>query len=245
MAEPGLLVFAGKEVGAALLGWLLRRGDAVQRVIAATVDDAAILDLAAAHGVTAEVYGPETQPKLAAGPPYRWLLNLWSPHKLLPATLAIADRRLNVHPGLVPHGRGNDNAAWAIRLGQPAGVSLLEMTADWDAGGVWAEREVPCPLGTRGRELHQQLLRAAIELFQSAWPDLDRGSAEPRPQVGAAVMHTRRQTNLDRCRDGSESLPLSEAVRWALAHDFSPGTTAELTIDGRRYRVRLNLEELP
>jgi hypothetical protein len=244
---PGreLLVFAGKQVGHDLLEWLLDQGYPVARVIAATADDEC-LPLAAARGVPAEAYAGGLPGRLLdEGKRFGWLLNLWSPHKLAPATLTLAAHRLNVHPGRVPQCRGNDNAAWTIRLGQPAGVSLLEMTDAFDAGAVWAQREVDWPLGTRGRELHERLLAAAVALFMDAWPDLYAGRVTAQEQRGAVGSHTRKQTNADRCRAGGDSMRLEEMVRWALAHDFSPGTTAELTLDGRRYRLRLSLEPLP
>jgi hypothetical protein len=43
--------------------------------------------------------------------------------------------------------------------------------------------------------------------------------------------------------DADASMTLGEFVTWALAHDFSPGTTAEMACDGRRYKVRLHIEE--
>jgi hypothetical protein len=36
-------------------------------------------------------------------------------------------------------------------------------------------------------------------------------------------------------------MTLDEVVNWALAHDFSPGTTAEVTTaDGRCFRIRVD-----
>ncbi len=162
-----ILVFAGKVVGLDLVEFLFRGEYPVARVIAASKDDIPILLSAGRYGIPTEVYGPSTHQNLVdGGDRYRWLLNLWSPHLIRPNVLALADNRLNIHPSLVPDCRGNDNAAWTIRQGVRAGVSLLEMDATLDSGGVYAQREVAYEYPIRGSELQSRLLAAASAAFQ-------------------------------------------------------------------------------
>jgi hypothetical protein len=40
-------------------------------------------------------------------------------------------------------------------------------------------------------------------------------------------------------------MTLGEAARWMLAHDFHPGTTAELEQHGERFRLQLTVTKLP
>ena len=239
-----MLVFAAKEVGLELVVYLLEIDAPVQHVIVGTAADQELLGVAAAHGISAEVYTHETQSQLiAAGQRYEWLLNLWCPHILRPAVLALAEHRLNVHPSLVPHCRGNDNAAWIIRKGLPAGVSLIEMREVTDAGEVYVQEEVPYSLPIRGRELHERLQREVLALFKTHWQAIYAGEIVPKPQVGPVSQHTRRQTEADRVSEVSTRLSMEDFMRWILAHDFSPGTTAEVNYLGRTYKLKLSVEE--
>ena len=63
-------------------------------------------------------------------------------------------------------------------------------------------------------------------------------------QVGLASNHTRRMTDADRRLDGSTVMALKGFATWALAHDFAPGATAEVSLDGRRCRPTLNVDEI-
>jgi methionyl-tRNA formyltransferase len=240
-----ILVFAGRVVGLELVEFLLQGGYPVARVIAGSRDDTPILQSAAHHGIPAEVYGPSTQQGLVErGDRYRWLLNLWSSHVLKPHALALADKRLNIHPSLVPNCRGNDNAAWTIRRGVPAGISLLEMDATLDTGGIYVQREVAYEFPIRGSELHSKLLSAASALFKDEWPAIYSADVRPCRQGAAGSYHTRKQTDSDRMINWSDTVSVEELVSRALAHDFYPGTTAELIRDGICYRLRLSIENI-
>lgn len=241
MADKPLLVLAGGEVGRDALGFLLSRREPIGQVVAAHPGEAEIIALAEAADVECLAYAPGLQEKLAELR-WSWLLNLWSPHLIGPALLDAAERRLNLHPALVPHCRGNDCAAWAIRKGLPAGVSLLEMDAGVDTAPVWAQREVVFEPTWRGGELQATLRHALLELFIDEWPRLAAGMVEPAPQTGPASAHSRAETNADRLRDGAETDTLENWIRWALAHDFSPAIASEAQLGDRRYRLRLRLE---
>lgn len=242
-----ILVFASKQVGEELTGYLLNREDEVSRVIAGSSCDQKILQLAKKHAVPASVFDSDIEKSLVQrGERFEWLLNFWSPHLLSEKVLNLADYRVNVHPSLVPYCRGNDCAAWTIRTGAPAGVSLLEMTEDIDSGRVWAQRRVSYDWPIRGRELHDRLQEEAIQLFRETWPEILAGERLPeRPAREGGSYFTRADTEEDRHRRADEALgSIGEVVNWVLAHDFYPGTTAVIERGGTRYRVRVRLEPL-
>jgi len=237
------LVFAGKDVGKACLKFMIDRGaDEICAVFTGSAADEGILQMARSAGILTEPCSPEVLRRLVAGTDrYDWIINLWCPHLLPEAVLDLARRRLNVHPGLVPHCRGNDAAAWALRRDLPAGVSLIEMTADIDAGGVYAQRPVLRIAGERGRALHVRLQDEAVRLFEDEWPRIAGTVAPPASQEPGGSYFTRAMTERDRVRPASETWVLRDLVTWALAHDFSPGTTAEIQLDnGARYRVQVD-----
>ena len=239
-----ILLFAAKEVGLELTTYLLGIDAPIKRLIVGSAGDQEILDLARGRRIPAEVFTKKTQHQMAEeGIQYEWLLNLWCPHILRTDVLALANHRLNIHPSLVPYCRGNDNAAWTIRKGLPAGVSLIEMGEELDAGLVYAQNEVPYFFPARGSELHVRLQKEAVVLFKETWPAIYSGVVGLLPQTGPVSYHTRKQTEQDRVLDASVTLTLEDFLSWILAHDFYPSTTAEVRHRGLKYKLTLGVEE--
>lgn len=242
--NESILLFVSKQVSLEMVVYLLDINAPLKRVIVGSAADQEILDLVMAQQIPAEIYTDHTQSRLIEeGRAYKWLLNLWSPHILRPALLASATHRLNVHPSLVPHGRGNDSTAWAIRSRLPVGVSLIEICEGVDEGDVYVQREVPYSFPIRGRELHTSLQRESVALFKEFWPAIYSGVMVPQPQVGPISYHTRKQTERDRIADASVTMTLEDFLHWILAHDFSPGTTAEVRYQGKTFKLMLTIEE--
>jgi folate-dependent phosphoribosylglycinamide formyltransferase PurN len=243
--EPAsLLVFAGKRVGAALLCYLVERNEPIGQVIAASSADTRILDLCKRTGIRCDIFHEEIGERLAAANErFGWLLNLWSPHVIRSNVLALAEHRLNLHPSLVPHARGSDSSAWTIRKGLPAGVSLINITEVLDEGGVYAQKQLEVAFPLRGSDLHDRLQDEIIALFEATWPEIRSGKLLAIPQHEGGSYHRRKETNADRVREATSMSSLEEAVIWMLAHDFYPGTTAEMSLNGDRYRLRLAVEK--
>ncbi len=238
---PGCLVLASKEVGLACLKHIVSLNENIVHVFAGSTADEDIIALCRKNNIPCSLTSREAlQQFVEKGKKADWLLNFWSPHILSPDILAMAKRRLNVHPGLVPHCKGNDAAAWCIRKSLPAGVSLIEMDASVDTGRVYAQKEVAYGSTDTGKTLHLRLIEEAIALFVRDWASLRDGKREPAPQQSGGSYFTRKQTNADRIKAEDEKMTLGELATWARAHDFTPGTTAEIVMhDGTRYTVQV------
>jgi len=240
-----ILVFAGKRVGGESLRYLVDRKDPIDRVIVASDSDQDILALCREAGLAHDVFRADLMERLAAsGRRYDWILDLWSPHILRKSILDLAEKRANLHPSLVPHARGSDSTAWILRKGLPAGVSIVEMTEAIDGGDVYAQREIVVAFPTRGRALHERLQDEMIALFKQAWPAMLSGELSARPQPEGGSYHRRKQTDADRVQSENARMTVGEAVNWMLAHDFHPGTTAEIERGGHRFRLRLSIEKI-
>ena len=245
LSDEKILVLAGKQVGLDCLTHLIAAQAPIDQVVAGTTDDQAIVDLCQANGLAVTIYDKGLEETLSAnGGPWSWILSLWNPHILGARLLARASNTLNLHPALVPHCRGNDTAAWALAKTLPAGVSLLEMDEGVDTGGVWAQRPVEYTPLTRGRDLFQILQRDLTDLFKTSWADIFAGHANAQPQQGPVSAHTRKQTNKDRVRVLDDDSAEIRFLRWARAHDFAPGSTAEIVHAGKRYKLTIDLQEI-
>jgi len=239
-----ILVFAGKRVGHELLQYLIARGDPIGFVVISSDADFDIARTCADAELPCTTFESVDAGALRRPGGYDWLLDLWSPHILSNEILELARNRANLHPSLVPHARGADSTAWCIRKGLPAGVSILEMTEVVDGGGLYTQKKVEFDFPTAGRELHARLQDEMISFFKEVWPQMLAGEIRAKPQPEGGSHHRRKETNLDRVRDSSTVMTLGEAVRWMLAHDFDPGTTAELLENGERYRIRVSVEKV-
>jgi methionyl-tRNA formyltransferase len=241
-----ILIFAGKRVGTTLLTYLISRPEPVGYVVAASETDQPILSICEQHNIPCAVFNRLDIGKLkSVAGQYDWLLDLWSPHILSKEILSLARHRANLHPSLVPHARGADSTAWCIRKGLPVGVSILEMTEVVDAGGLYAQKQLDVAHPVPGRQLHERLQDEMIEFFQQTWPLMLDGRITPQPQPAGGSHHRRKDTNEDRIKKADTVMTLGEAVRWMLAHDFHPGTTAELEQDGQRFRLQLTVTKIP
>lgn len=240
-----IVLFAGKEIGLDVLKFLVERRDPIALVFAASEDDHAIMDVCREASVRCEVFSPRAVSRLVeTGSRYDWLLNAWSPHILREPVLSLAAHRANLHPSLVPHARGSDSWAWILRKGLPAGVSILEMTTSIDGGGVYAQSKVDVDFPMTGKSLRDKLQREMVVLFRRAWPDMASGKAVAQPQAEGGSYFVRRETNQDRIQPADRSMTVGEFVRWGLAHDFSPGTTAEMTDGQDRYKIRISVAKI-
>ncbi len=157
--------------------------------------------------------------------------------QLVPADLLeLAERPpLNVHPSLLPRHRGAAPVASTILAGDPAaGVSLMVMTEQLDAGPVVAQWELP--LG--GRETTPELDTILADLAAEHVPaELERwasGDIEPVPQDERAATLIRPFTRADGFIDWRRTaVEIDRQVR-----ALQPWPGAWTTIDGRRLHVR-------
>ncbi len=90
---------------------------------------------------------------------------------------------LNVHPSLLPAGRGPEPVFWTLRRGEPVtGVTVHRMDAGFDTGPIVAQTEMAIPDGIRAPALEQDLMTRGGSLLVDALPALAAGTLQPWPQ---------------------------------------------------------------
>jgi len=146
---------------------------------------------------------------------------------------AVSGRALNVHASLLPRWRGAAPIAHAILAGDPeTGVTLMEGTAELDAGPILAETRTKIGDETRG-ELEERLAKLGGELLEREMPRYLAGKLVRRPQdtkrITLAPKLEPREGELDFAR------PAEELVRKVRAYTPDPG--AFTTFRGQRIGV--------
>jgi methionyl-tRNA formyltransferase len=161
---------------------------------------------------------------------------VWSAYgnKIPKALLAaVSGRALNVHASLLPRWRGAAPIAHAILAGDPeTGVTLMEGTAELDAGPILAQAKTKIGDETRG-ELEERLAKMGGELLEREMPRYLAGSLVRRPQdtkkITLAPKLEPREGELDLARRAEE------LVRRVRAYTPDPG--AFVTFRGQRIGV--------
>jgi methionyl-tRNA formyltransferase len=149
---------------------------------------------------------------------------VWSAYgNRIPKSLlaAVSGRALNVHASLLPRWRGAAPIAHAILAGDAeTGVTLMEGTAELDAGPILAQTRTKVGDETKG-ELEERLAKLGAELLQREMPRYLAGKLVRRPQDAKQVTLAPKFEP----REGEVDLtqPADELVRRVRAYTPDPG----------------------
>ncbi len=167
-------------------------------------------------------------------------------YKLPPAIFSLFPKGcFNLHPALLPYGRGADPNAWVLLDGEPAGTTLHWMDEGIDTGDIVGQRRVTVEPTDTGETLYRRLENESLQLLDELWPSIAAGQAPRTPQTGAGSMHrradlrTRERIDLDAHYTGHELVDRLRALT------FPPHPAAYFEKNGRRIRVRVELTEEP
>jgi folate-dependent phosphoribosylglycinamide formyltransferase PurN len=171
-------------IGGTLGGWALERARP-QDVAQIVTDDPELAAAAAARGLP--VRGDHRYTPSARGLSVHY-------QRIVPAALIDAYEGLwNLHPGLLPWGRGMYPVFWALWEDKPAGATLHELVEALDAGPVVAWTQVDVRPDDTGGSLHARVQDAEKALFDAYWPRIVAGEplpASPQPAAGGSS-HTK------------------------------------------------------
>jgi len=91
-----------------------------------------------------------------------------------------------IHPGIVGD-RGPSALDWAVLEGERAwGVTVIEATADLDAGDVWAARTFPMRPATKSSLYRTEVTEGAVAAVREAIDKLQAGETQGMPVVPGA-----------------------------------------------------------
>lgn len=133
------------------------------------------------------------------------------PRRLPAALLAVPSLGgVNVHPSLLPVGRGPEPVFWTLRRGERrTGATVHQMDAAFDAGPILAQEAIDVPSGIRAPDLELSLARLGARLLVPALRALAAGHAAPRPQDDALATYAAIPTATDYI------VPTNLPARWA------------------------------
>lgn len=150
---------------------------------------------------------------------------VWAAYgNLVPKRLldAVEGRALNVHPSLLPRWRGAEPVAHAILAGDEAtGVTLMEGTAELDAGAVVAQERIDIGPDETTAELEGRLALLGARLLERGLLGYLAGDVRPIPQDEALVTWA---PKLEPARGRLDlGAPAGELARLVRAYTPDPG----------------------
>lgn len=142
---------------------------------------------------------------------------------------------LNVHPSLLPRHRGAAPVAGTILAGDArAGVTLMVMTHELDAGPIVGQWRVPVEPGEQAPELEARLAQLAATEVPHALGSWAAGGLHPEPQDESQASMVRPFTRQNGWIDWRHSaVEIDRQVR-----ALQPWPGAWTTLDGRRLHIR-------
>lgn len=134
------------------------------------------------------IHGSATQSLIAARRPDLIVVSCF-PWRL-PSSLLGLPRLgcINVHPSLLPTGRGPEPVFWTLRRGErETGATIYLMDEELDTGPILAQEHLLVPPGIRAPDLERRLAALGGRLLVPVIAELAAGTARPGPQNPAAA----------------------------------------------------------
>jgi methionyl-tRNA formyltransferase len=244
-----VLLAINRDIGRRVYAWLVESGDSPAGLLLPRQPDASAQTAAAdaeSHGIPVYRWSDVADdPSHVAETGADLFVSIHFPELISDAWLTAFPRGcVNLHPALLPWGRGWHTPTWAILEGTPFGATLHYIAKDVDSGAVIAQQQITVRPDHTAHSLYREALETEFELFQRTWPALRSGHLAGVPQSrGTGSFHRRadldtevRRLDLDAPASGRALLTRLRALttdRWDEAAWFEEG--------GRRYAVRVEV----
>ena len=94
-----------------------------------------------------------------------WLINAWADLIFSGDTLSKVKNSINLHPSLLPLGKGSDSVAYCMNNNLPIGFTFHEITVKLDDGPIYYQEEVPYKFGETARMVQDRVIELLSTKF--------------------------------------------------------------------------------
>ena len=148
---------------------------------------------------------------------------------------------VNLHPSLLPIGRGSDPVAWALIENQKQGVTIHVVEASLDSGPIVAQREVKATFDLSAGDIYGLAMDELFKLFKEfikKWP----AEIKHLPQEGSTSFHHTTELASLRSNLAHGSAEVEHSLRVIQALTFSDGRSARLRLtNGELWEISLSM----
>jgi methionyl-tRNA formyltransferase len=137
---------------------------------------------------------------------------------------------VNLHPSLLPIGRGSDPIPWSIIENRPQGVSIHEVTNDLDCGPILCQELIPSTINLNAGDIYNLAMVKLEELFKKVYLDWVSDKLISEPQNGFFTYHKKEDL---RQFESKAQLEIERLVRIAQALTFNDGRTPHIRLQSQ------------
>jgi methionyl-tRNA formyltransferase len=155
------------------------------------------------------------------------------------------DFTLNLHPSLLPYGRGKDPNFWALVEESPFGVTIHHVSADVDAGDIAFQREIAYGWEDTGESLYRKASEAAIDLFRECYQRIVNFDIPRQAQdISRGTFHKRQELEARSFIDLDRQYTARELLNLLRARTFQPHPACRFADGAETYEIRVVIRRI-
>ncbi len=154
-------------------------------------------------------------------------------------------RIINLHPSLLPLGKGSDPVPWGIIQGYSQGASIHTVTEKLDSGMILSQELIDFNLGMNSGEVYQNCIDSLLCQFDSIIDKVISNDVKLRQQDDIRTL-PKKSFELKELQiiDGNETLNVESLIRRIQALTFSDGRRPKLRDkQGNIWNINLSLKK--
>ena len=152
---------------------------------------------------------------------------------------------VNMHPSLLPYGRGKHGYFWSIVEDTPFGVSIHFIDEGIDTGPILFQKEIPVTFEDTGQSLYKKGVEEVIKLFKENYDRITSLEFTPRKQKDSiSTSHFACEIESKTGIDLSGEYRAEDLMNLIRARTFWGGPSLRVNKDGHDYYIRLEIEKV-
>lgn len=156
-----------------------------------------------------------------------------------------AIRILNLHPSLLPLGKGADPIPWSIIEKRDQGVTIHEVDSNIDTGPTIYQEKIMVDVSKDAGEIYEIACEKLFQIFKLILDDWLNGKIEGKPQIGHGTLHESSELRKVRIRLQEDATDFEQFIRMIKALTYSDGRKAILKLsDGQSWEVQICMRKI-
>ncbi|MDP2593372.1 MAG: formyltransferase family protein [bacterium] len=152
---------------------------------------------------------------------------------------------LNMHPSLLPYGRGKHPYYWTITEKTPFGATLHLIDEGVDTGPVVFQKEIPVSFEDTGESLYKKGCEEILNLFKKNYGKIMSLNFKARPQDKTkATFHLAKNLASHSHIIMEKNYMAADIINIIRGRTFLSGDSSSVTVGGKEYRLKLIIEKI-
>jgi len=152
---------------------------------------------------------------------------------------------VNLHPSLLPYGRGKHGYFWSIVENTPFGVSIHFISEGIDTGPILFQKRIPVSIEDTGQSLYEKGVTEVIKLFKEKFSDIVNLKFKPVGQDDQiATTHFAREIESKTIIDLNKHYKAIDLINIIRGRTFWNGPSASFVWDGDEYYIRTEIKKI-